>query len=117
MPDPDPKAVQFRERVEAEWAGDETAAAWQKHFPQRRQQLAAVTTALVNAADPRPGMSMLDLASGTGEPVLTLARRGGESSKVTATDLSEGMVAALRANARAEGLSNIETKICDAQDL
>jgi SAM-dependent methyltransferase len=82
-----------------------------------KEQLSEVTEALVDAAAPRPGMSVLDLASGTGEPALTLARRVAPTGRVTATDLSTGMLTALSANAHAEGVNNIETKACDAHEL
>ena len=111
------KIAEFKQRVDKEWAGDDIAAAWQKYYPQMKEQLAQVTAALVDAASPRMGMSILDLASGTGEPSLSLARRAAPTGKVTATDLSNGMVAALSANAKAEGVTNIETKVCDAQQL
>jgi SAM-dependent methyltransferase len=111
------KVAEFKQRVEREWAGNDTAAAWQKYYPQMREQLSDVTAALVDAVSPGVGMSILDLASGTGEPALSLARRVAPSGKVTATDLSSGMLAALSANAKAEGVTNIDTKVCDAHDL
>lgn len=117
MDDADRKVTDFKQRVEKEWAGDDAAAAWQKHYPQMRAQLAQVTEALVEAAAPRPGMSILDLASGTGEPALTLAQRVGPTGRVTATDLSGSMLAALTTNAIAEGVTNLETKVCDAEEL
>ncbi|HVH28345.1 MAG TPA: class I SAM-dependent methyltransferase [Vicinamibacterales bacterium] len=111
------KVAEFKQRVEKEWAGDDTATAWQKYYPQMREQLAQVTAALVAAASPREGSSILDLASGAGEPSLSLARRVAPTGKVTATDLSHGMLAALSANAKAEGVTNIDTKQCDAHGL
>src|SRR6185503_15727235 len=111
------KLDQFKQRVRMEWAGDETAAAWQKYYPQMKEQLAGVTEALVDAAAPLPGMSVLDLASGTGDPALSLARSVAPNGTVTATDLSEGMLAALRSNAADEGVRNIATQVCDAQAL
>ncbi|MBA3641949.1 MAG: class I SAM-dependent methyltransferase, partial [Acidobacteria bacterium] len=95
----------------------DTAAAWQKYFPQMREQMAPITNALVEAAQPQPGMRILDLASGNGEPAITLARRVAPTGHVTATDLSEGMLSALRANAEADDVTNIETKVCDAHEL
>ena len=111
------KVAEFKQRVEKEWASDETAAAWHKHYPQMKEQFAQVTEALIDAAAPRPGMSVLDLASGTGEPALSLARRVAPTGKVTATDFSKGMLDVLSANADAEGVTNIETKVCDAHEL
>jgi SAM-dependent methyltransferase len=107
----------FKQQVTQDWAGDETAAAWQKYFPQLREQMAAVTNALVEAARPQAGMLVLDLASGNGEPALSLARRVAPGGRVIATDLNEGMLSALRANAAVDGVTNIETKVCDAHEL
>jgi SAM-dependent methyltransferase len=109
--------LEFKQRVEREWGADETAAAWKKHYPSMKEQLAGVTKALVDAAAPRPGMSVLDLASGTGEPSLSLARGVGPTGTVTATDLNPSMLEALTANARAEGIANIATRVCDAHAL
>jgi SAM-dependent methyltransferase len=109
--------VAFKQQVAQDWAGDETAAAWQKYFPQLREQMAAVTNALVEAAQPRAGMLVLDLASGNGEPALSLGRRVAPDGRVTATDLNEGMLSALRANAAADHVTNIQTKVCDAHEL
>ena len=49
-----------------------------------------VTDALVEYAQPAPGMRVLDLASGTGEPAISLASRVGAHGHVTALDLSAG---------------------------
>jgi ubiquinone/menaquinone biosynthesis C-methylase UbiE len=111
------KIADFKQRVEQEWAADDTAAAWQKYYPQMQEQMVRVTQAMVDAAAPEPGMSVLDLASGTGEPALSLARRVAPTGKVMATDLSRGMLAALSANAAAQGLTNVDTQVCDAQAL
>jgi SAM-dependent methyltransferase len=107
----------FKQQVARDWSGDETAAAWQKYFPQMREQMAAVTNALVEAAQPRAGMHILDLASGNGEPALSLAQRVAPNGRVTATDLNEGMLSALRANAAADHVTNIDTRVCDAHEL
>jgi SAM-dependent methyltransferase len=109
--------LEFKNRVTAEWAGAQTAAAWQKHYRAMKEQMAHVTNALVDAATPEPGMEVLDLASGTGQPALSLARRVAPAGRVTATDLNEDMLQALRVNARDEGVTNIETRVCDAQEL
>ena len=48
----------------------------------------AVTEALVEYSCPLPGMAVLDLASGTGEPAITLAERVGPRGSVAAVDQS-----------------------------
>lgn len=117
IPASDERVVRFKERVEAEWAGDETAAAWQKHYPAMRKQMAPVTEALIAAADLKPGLHVLDLASGTGDPALSIAPRVLPGGRVMASDFSPGMIAALRANAAGEGIDNIDTHVCDVHEL
>ena len=76
-----------------------------------------VTEALVEYAAPRPDMQILDLASGTGEPAITLASRIGSSGHVTALDLSADLLAIAADRARQRGLTNISTRQGDAQQL
>ena len=97
------------------WSG--AAPFWEKHRDVIRQMFAPVTQALVDDARIGGGYAVLDIATGPGEPALNLARAVGPTGKVTATDLSEAMLAALRSNATAEGMTNVETRRCDAQQL
>jgi SAM-dependent methyltransferase len=76
-----------------------------------------VTEALVEYAQPRPGMQILDLASGTGEPAITLASRLGPTGHVTALDLSSDLLAIAAARARQRGFTNVSTQQADAQSL
>lgn len=111
------KTAEFRQRVEKEWKGAEPAAAWQKHYSDMRKQFAELTRKLMETANPQPGMSVLDLASGTGEPALPIASRVAPDGKVVATDLSEEMLKMLKQNADEQGISNIETHVADAESL
>jgi SAM-dependent methyltransferase len=77
----------------------------------------AVTEALVEYAQPALGMQVLDLASGTGEPAISLAARVGPQGHVTALDLSPELLAIADERARARGLSNFLTRQADAHDL
>src|SRR5437879_12418075 len=52
----------------------------------------AVTDVLLECAHPKPGMNVLDLASGTGEPAISLALRVGAAGHVTALDLSADLL-------------------------
>jgi len=76
-----------------------------------------VTDALVEYARPRPGMRVLDLASGTGEPAITLATRVGAQGHVTALDLSADLLQIAAERARARGLENFSTQQADAHSL
>jgi len=77
----------------------------------------AVTDALVEYAQPVPGMRALDLASGTGEPAITLASRVGPTGHVTALDLSAGLLEIAEGRARTRGLTNFTTQQADAHSL
>ena len=59
---------------------------------------------------------VLDVAAGTGEPGLTIASmlKGG---KVTATDLSDGMLQVARENAARRNIKNYEAIVCDVSEL
>ncbi len=55
-------------------------------------QSRGATEAIVRACGAGPGMNVLDLASGTGEPALSLADAVGDTGSVVATDLVPGML-------------------------
>jgi len=77
----------------------------------------AVTEALVEYAQPKPGMRILDLASGTGEPAISLAMRVGERGQVTALDLSADLLEIAKGRAQERGLGNFITQQADAHAL
>ena len=77
----------------------------------------AVTDALVEYARPAAGMRVLELASGTGEPAISLASRVGAGGHVTALDLSAGLLEIAAERARVRGLTNFSTQQADAQSL
>ncbi len=77
----------------------------------------AVTGALVDYAQPRPGMRVLDVASGTGEPAISIAMRLGAQGEVTALDLSADLLEIAKGRARDRGLNNLVTQQGDAQHL
>ncbi|HEY6767773.1 MAG TPA: class I SAM-dependent methyltransferase [Candidatus Sulfotelmatobacter sp.] len=77
----------------------------------------AVTDALVEYAQPAPGMNVLDLASGTGEPAISLAMRVGRHGHVTALDLSAELLKIAEGRAGARGLRNFSTQTADAHKL
>lgn len=76
-----------------------------------------VTDALVEYAQPAPGMQVLDVASGTGEPAISLASRVGEQGHVTATDVSAGLLEIAAKRGRTRGLKNFTIQVADAHKL
>jgi SAM-dependent methyltransferase len=76
----------------------------------------AVTEALVEYSCPTPGMRVLDLASGTGEPGISLARRVPQGS-VTAVDQSSELLEIAAKRARDKNLLTFITQQADAHHL
>ena len=79
-------------------------------------QIAPVGEALLEALEARPGDQVLDLASGTGEPALTLARRQ-PHVRITGIDAADGMVRVAQKKVAVERLSNITFTAMPAERL
>jgi len=77
----------------------------------------AVTEALVEYSRPLPDMLVLDLASGTGEPGISLAQRVGPRGLVTAVDQSSELLDIAAERARNKKLLNFTTQQADAHQL
>jgi ubiquinone/menaquinone biosynthesis C-methylase UbiE len=77
----------------------------------------AVTAALVEYARPLPGMRVLDLASGTGEPGISLAEHVCPNGSVTAVDQSSELLEIAAERARKKQLSNFTIQQADAHQL
>lgn len=76
-----------------------------------------VTQALVEYSRPKPGMKVLDLASGTGEPAISLASRVGPAGHVTALDLSNELLQIATERAQQRRLTNFSIQQADAHQL
>lgn len=71
---------------------------------------------LLADAAPLPGEDALDVACGRGAVTLPLARAVAPGS-VVAVDLSEGMIRELRAELEEQGVSNVDSRVADAERL
>lgn len=111
------RASEFRKHVLDNWTSDPTIAAWRRWHAKIAIQQRKVTAALIDAAGIAEGQGVLDLATGSGEPALTIARAVGGTGRVVGTDVSEGMLDVARENARNAGLENITFVACDAERL
>jgi enediyne biosynthesis protein CalE5 len=72
---------------------------------------------LIELAGIRSGMWVLDVATGPGEPALTIARRVGPRGLVAGVDFSPTMLRRARARARALGVRNVQFHEMDAERL
>lgn len=97
------------------WA--ELVARFRRNHEMESRLTAPVSERMLDLACLEPGMRVLDVASGMGEPSLRAAQRVGPSGFVLGTDLVDGMLEAAREQARALALSNIELRAADAETL
>ncbi|HVE68110.1 MAG TPA: methyltransferase domain-containing protein, partial [Solirubrobacteraceae bacterium] len=79
---------------------------------------APVSLWMIEAIDPQPGHTVLELAAGPGETgflAAELIRPGG--GRLISTDFAEPMVEVARARAEAMGLRNVELRTMDAESM
>jgi SAM-dependent methyltransferase len=103
--------------AEPSWGNSYRLVATEKWKAKSAAMGKAVTEALVEYAKPKPGMQVLDLASGTGEPAISLAARVGAQGHVTALDLSAELLEIAKGRAQERGLQNLSTRQADAHTL
>ena len=111
------KIEKYRERLREEWTEDATVAAWRKWQAPLSAFTRGATEAVLEAAQLRPAMRVLDLASGVGDPSLFVAEAVGPSGHVVATDLGPGMIGLADEVARARSLRNIEFRVANVEAL
>jgi ubiquinone/menaquinone biosynthesis C-methylase UbiE len=75
------------------------------------------TDAIVDLAQPRPGMNTLDVASGTGAPALQIARAVAPTGRVSATDVSPEPLKIGAERAQERNLTNISFEVADVHRL
>lgn len=101
----------YREYTRTTW--NESAPVWSKYAgvlnPYRGD--------LIAAAAPKPGERVLDIATGAGEPALTIARAVGPKGRVVGVDLSEELIAIAQRNAKEQRAENAEFHVMDAESL
>jgi SAM-dependent methyltransferase len=106
-----------QEESAAQWSSSYRLVAAEKWRAPSAAMGRDVTDALVEYAAPQPGMNVLDMASGTGEPSITVAGRVGPSGHVTALDQSDDLLAIARQRAEQRHFTNYTTCVADAHSL
>src|SRR6476620_5550949 len=109
-----PSADEIREGQRAAWA--RLSASWDKWDPIIMDQLGPVGEAMIERLDVAADQQHLDIASGTGEPGLSVARLA-PRGRVVLTDLVPEMMEIAARRATAQGITNVETNVCSADDL
>jgi SAM-dependent methyltransferase len=109
-----PSADEIRDGQRAAWA--HLSAGWDKWDSVIMDQLAPVGAAIIERLEIAEDHQHLDIASGTGEPGLSIARLV-PKGRVVLTDLAAEMLEIAARRAKAQGLANVETMVCSADDL
>jgi len=105
---------EIRDDQRAKWAG--LSAGWQKWDSVIGEQLGPVGAAMIECLDIAEDHQHLDVAAGTGEPGLSIARLS-PKGRVVLTDLVPEMLDIAARRAAAQRIDNIETQVCSADDL
>ncbi len=99
----------------AEW--DERAERFSRMQTQRSEAHGPATDMMLELVDLRAGNRVLDVAAGTGDQTLLAAQRVGPTGYVLAIDISTNMLNIATDAVQKAGLTNVETRIMDAENL
>jgi ubiquinone/menaquinone biosynthesis C-methylase UbiE len=95
----------------ARWAGrgKPCPTIWASLFDNRIVERLSGVQTLIDRADIKEGMHVLDAGCGPGRLTIALARRVGNGGAVAALDVQQGMLDRVRRNAERSGTRNITT--------
>lgn len=107
----DPAA--YRAESRDRWEG--AAAGWEARRAEQRRFTEPVSQWLVQAVDPQPGNTVLDLAAGIGDTGFLAAGLIAPTGRLITTDGAEAMLEAARRRAEELGVENVEFKAMEAE--
>ena len=87
---------------------------WRKYDEMEARLSAPLSERMIELAGLGPGMHVLDLATGRGEPAIPAAHRVGPSGSVLGVDIADSMLEMARERAIREGITNLEFCAADA---
>src|SRR5215213_6340669 len=102
-------SLHYKETTREQW--QQAADAWHRWGPTIEAWLGESTRVMLDLAKIASGDRVLDLASGAGEPALTIADRVGPTGYVLATDIAPNILAFAAQVATDRGLTNLETGV------
>src|SRR3712207_6453807 len=116
-PEPDQQfdPVKYKETTREQW---QTAAEpWHRWGPTVDEWLGQATEVMLKMAEVGPGARVLDVAAGAGGQTIAAAKRVGSTGYVLATDISSNILEFASAAAQEDGLTNVETRVMDGEEL
>jgi len=110
----EPQLTQIRDQQKESW--NKFSPGWKKWDELMMDFMRPMGDEIIHRIDPHGSDLVLDIASGTGEPALTIATML-TTGKVVLTDVADEMLAVAKENAALRGVTNIETVVCDVCEL
>jgi SAM-dependent methyltransferase len=105
----------YRQTSHETW--DRIAVNWDSEREFIHSATAPVNERMVERLDPKPGDTVLDIASGTGETGFLVAALIGDEGRLISTDFVPSMVEAARRGGSERGLKNVEHRVLDAEQM
>ena len=90
---------------------------WRRYDRMEARLTRPVSERMVELAKLQPGMRVLDVATGRGEPAILAAQRVAPNGSVLGVDLSAELLEMARERATSEGVTNLELRVTDAEAL
>jgi ubiquinone/menaquinone biosynthesis C-methylase UbiE len=107
--------VKYKQTTREQW--QEAAERWHGWGPTLEEWLGEATEVMLEMAGVGVGSRVLDVAAGAGGQTIAAARRVGSTGHVLATDISPNILEFASAAAQDEGLTNVETRVMDGEEL
>jgi ubiquinone/menaquinone biosynthesis C-methylase UbiE len=110
-------AAEDEYRLASRRVWDRMAAGWDDRRDWMWEASRAVGRWMVDALEPRPGETILELAAGLGDTGFAAAAALGPGGRLISTDFSAEMVAAARRHAAELGVANAEHRTMDGERI
>ena len=107
--------IDIKDQQRSQWR--DAAGAWDRYFEWYSQAFAPLMLWCADAIAAAPGMRIMDVAAGSGQPTLTIAPRVQPGGTIVGIDFSPEMVAVAERRARQTGATNVSFRTMDAEQL
>jgi SAM-dependent methyltransferase len=111
MTDPD----EYRHESRGRWGS--VAGGWRARGDWLRQNTMPLSAWMIEAVDPQPGQTILELAAGTGDTGVLAAELVQPGGELICSDWSPEMLTAAQERARDLGISNVRFRQLDAESI
>jgi SAM-dependent methyltransferase len=107
--------VNLRQINRRRWAS--TAAGWEKHADRFRRATMPVSMWMIDAIEPQPGHTVLEIAAGIGDTGFLAAELIEPGGTLITSDLVPEMVTAAQRRASQLGIRNVRFRLIDAEAI